>query len=178
MRHQFFSRIALGAAAVLALGCTESTTQEDVADAQQDVAEEQQDVDEARHEAMRPTYDEDAAEDIQEEQQDVAEAQADLDQTQRDFQATQARDAFALEMQAKLDEADRQIEALEARADGEEDAVAEATQAQINELKAHRDQLAEALDNLKSEDLARWQEHKTVVETAANELNEELTTVR
>jgi hypothetical protein len=179
MSLQFLTRIAFAALPALALGCTESTTSEDVSEARQDVAEEQQDVADERHEAMKPTLGDETdasdidageAEDIQEEKQDVADAQQDLAETERDFQATQARDAFALESQTALDEADQKIAALEARYDTEEGAAAEATQQQIDDLKSRRSRLAEALDDLKGADLKEWQSHKASVQLAASEL--------
>lgn len=162
----------------MALGCTQSTTPKDVADARQEVREQQQDVAEARHEAMKPALDADEAENIRDEQQDVAEAQQDLTATQRDFQATQARDAFAIETQKSIEEADRQIEALEARHSNEEGATADATKIQIDDLKSRRASLAEALDDLKGEDLAKWQDHKQSVQVAQNELNAKLREIR
>jgi hypothetical protein len=162
----------------VAWGCTQSTTPEDVAKARQDVREEQQDVAEARHEAMKPALDADEAENIQDEQQDVAEAKQDLAETQRDFQATQARDTFAVETQKSIDEADRQIKALEARHAKEEGATADATKLQIDDLKSRRASLAEALDDLKGEDLAKWQDHKESVQVAQKELNAKLREIR
>jgi hypothetical protein len=181
MTVKFFKHVAFSAVPVLALGCTQSTTSEDVSDArqevieeQQDVAEEQEDVADARHEAMKPTIDSDdvSAEqaDVQEEQQDVAAAEAKLRETERDFNATQARDAFAMDAQAKLDEADRQLEALETRKDSETDAVAEATQIEIDQLTTARDGLKSAIDDLKGADLQHWQDHKQHVQTAMNDL--------
>jgi hypothetical protein len=178
MSIKLFKGVAACSLSLFALGCTESTTPEDVADARQEVSEQQQDVAEARHEAMKPALDADEAEDIQEEQQDVAEAKQDLAETQRDFQATQARDAFAVETQKTIEEADRQIEALEARHANEEGATADATKLQIDDLKSRRASLAEALDDLKGEDLAKWQDHKQSVQVAQNELNAKLREIR
>jgi chromosome segregation ATPase len=171
-------RLAFAAIPLAAFGCTQSTTSEDVSEARQDVAEEQQDVAEARHEAMKPTIDEDEAADIQEEQQDVAEAQSDLREAQTEFSATQARDAFAIEAQKALDEADRQIEALETRADGEEGAARETTQTHIDDLKTRRTNLADALDDMKGEELMKWSNHREHLQTAMAELNAKLGELR
>jgi DNA repair exonuclease SbcCD ATPase subunit len=171
----FFKRVAFVALPVFALGCTESTTSEDVSEARQDVQEEQQDVDELRHETLKPEIDEDLAEDIQEEQQDVTEAQTDLRETEQDFAATQARDSFINEAQASVDAANRRLEELETMKDSQEDAAAETTQKQIDDLEAHRDRLEEAISDMKSADLQQWDTHKSAVETAhqalVNELN-------
>jgi hypothetical protein len=174
MSIKILKRIALSALPLLALGCTQSTTSKDVAEARRDVKEEQQDVAEARHEALKPAINGDEAAKIQEEQQDVTKAEQKLAETQRDFQATQARDAFALEVQKSLDQADLQIKALETRVKSEEGATAEATQRQIDELKSRRASLAEALDSLKGEDVTKWQEHKQNVQLAQNDLNAKL----
>jgi hypothetical protein len=177
MTHSL-KRFAFAAIPLAAIGCTQATTSEDVSEARQDVAEEQQDVAEARHEAMKPTIDEDETADIQEEQQDVAEAQADLRETQSEFSATQARDAFAMEAQKALDEADRHIGALETRVDGEEGVARDATQTQIDDLKTRREKLADALDDMKGEDLMKWSNHRDHVQTAMTELNSKLRELR
>lgn len=192
-------------------GCTESTTQEDVADAQQSVQEEQQDVSEAqteareniaeeqqdvaqtRREAMKPVLDDDAAddirdeqqdvaeaqkegaEDINEEQQDVAEAQQDLAKTEQERQATVARDAFAAQIDRHLKAADDKIEQLENTADTQEGAAKEATQQKIDELQAARDKVKEAVDDMRGEELMKWQEHQRHVNTALTELNAKMT---
>jgi hypothetical protein len=171
-------RNVLFACPLLALGCTESTTSKDVTEARENVVEEQQDVDEARHEAMKPEIDQDAAEDIQEEQQDVAEAQEELKQTEQEFAATQARDQFALEAQNVLNEANRQLEALETRHDSEQGAAADATQQQIDDLKTRRDRLDQAIDDMKGEDLLKWSDHRSNVQTAMNEVQAKLTETR
>jgi hypothetical protein len=177
MTHSF-KRFAFAAIPLAALGCTQATTSEDVSEARQDVAEEQQDVAEARHEAMKPTIDADDAADIQEEQQDVAAAQADLRETQNEFSATQARDAFALDAQKTLDEADRQIEALDTRAEAEEGAARDLTQTHIDDLKTRREKLADAMDDMKGEDLMKWSDHRDHVQTAMTELNAKLAELR
>lgn len=171
-------RLAYAAIPLAALGCTQSTTTDDVSEARQDVAEEQQDVAEARHEAMKPAIDSDESADIQDEQQDVAEAQADLRETENEHSATQARDAFTTEAQRALDEADRQIEALGTRADGEEGAARDMTQTHIDDLKTRREKLADAVDEMKGEDLMKWSNHRDHVQTAMAELNAKLGELR
>lgn len=170
----FFKRVAFVALPIFALGCTESTTSEDVSEARQDVREEQQDVDELRHEAMKPEIDDDLAEDIQEEQQDVTEAQADLRETEQDFAATQARDSFINEAQASVDAANRRLEELETVKDGQDGAAAEATQRHIDDLEASRDRLEDAISDMKGADLQQWNTHKSAVETAHQELVDQL----
>jgi hypothetical protein len=185
--------VSIAALPLAALGCTESTTSEDVTEARQEVQEQESDVADARHEAMKPTIDDDAvvvdangntvvdadeAEDIREEEQDLAEARTDLNQTQQEFAATQARDAFALEAQKLVDEANRQIESLETRHDNEEGAVAEATQAQIDDLEGRRDRLDQAIDDMNGAELTQWSTHKSHVQSAINELQEKLNDIR
>lgn len=186
--------VSIVALPLAALGCTESTTSEDVTEARQEVQEQESELADARHEAMKPTIDDgdavvvdangttvvdpDAADDIREEEQDVAEAQADLNQTQQEFAATQARDAFALEAQTLIDEANRQIDALETRHDNEEGAVAEATQAQIDDLQGRRDRLDQAIDDMNGAELMQWSEHKSHVQSAMSELQEKLNEIR
>jgi hypothetical protein len=180
MTHSFetLKRVAVTVLPLMALGCTESTTSEDVSEARQEVQEQQEELADARHEAMKPTIDEDAAEDVQEEQQDVAEAEADLSQTQQGYAATQARDTFALEAQKLVDEANRQIEALETRADAEEGAAKDATQTLIDDLKARRDRLDQAIDDMNGADLLKWSDHRANVESAMKELTDKLNEVR
>lgn len=186
--------VSIAALPLAALGCTESTTSEDVTEARQELQEQESELADARHEAMKPTIDDDNAvvvdangnavidadevEDIREEERDVAEARTDLDQAQQKFAATQARDAFALEGQKLIDEANRQIDSLETRHDNEEGAVAEATQAQIDDLEGRRDRLDQAIDDMNGAELMQWSEHKSHVQSAMNELREKLNEIR
>jgi hypothetical protein len=184
--------VSIAALPLAALGCTESTTSEDVTEARQEVQEQESELADARHEAMKPEIDDDdavgvndntvvdagEADDIQEEQQDVAEAQADLQQTETEYSATQARDAFALEGQKLIDEANRQLDALETRQDNEEGAVAEATQAQRDDLEGRRDRLDQAIDDMNGAELTQWSTHKSGVQSAMNELQEKLNEIR
>jgi hypothetical protein len=175
MSFRTLSHLLVASLPVIAVGCTKETTSEDVAEARAVLREEQEDLDEARREAMKPVLeDEEAQEAIEEEQQDVDEAQGELNQTQRDFQANQARDAFALEVQKTLDEVDRQIAALETQKDSEEGAAADATQQQIDDLKERRDRVEEKLNEMKREELAQWETHKSDVQLAVNELKSKL----
>jgi hypothetical protein len=166
--------LVLTAVLPFVVGCTESTTSKDVADARQKVADEQKDVEQTRREAMKPTIDEGAAQNIQKEERDVAAAKNELDETQRMHTATQARDAFALGAQKALDAADIQIKALKSRADSEEGAAKEATQQQIEDLQTRRDRLNDALGKLKKEDLMKWTDHRSEVQTAMAELTAKL----
>lgn len=170
----FRSLLLLAAMPLVAVGCTESTTSKDVADARQKVNEEQKDVDQARHEAMKPTIDESAAENIQKQERDVAEAKADLNETAQKHAATEARDAFALESQKVLDKADAEIKALKARIDSEEGVAKDATQQQIDDLQTRRDRLNDALTTVKKADLMQWSDHKAEVQTALAELTKKL----
>jgi len=154
-----------------ALGCAQSTTSKDVADAQQKVQKEEGDVSQARREAMKPTIDEDAAQKIQKEQGDVAAAQSELNQKEREHAATQARDAFVLDAQKALDATDRKIDELKTRAGNEEAAVKDATQKQIDDLKARRERLSDAISKMKKADLLKWSDFKAEVQTAMGDLN-------
>jgi DNA repair exonuclease SbcCD ATPase subunit len=167
--------------------------QQDVAEVQtearEDIAEEQQDVAETRREAMKPVLDDDAADDINaeqqdvaeaqeegseaiaEEQQDVTEAQQDLAKIEQERQATVARDAFAAQIDRHLKAADDKIEQLENTADTQDGAAQEATQQKIDELEAARDKVKEAVDDMRGEELTKWQEHQRHVNTALTELN-------
>ncbi len=178
MSTKIFKHVALVALPVFALGCTESTTSEDVADAQQDVQEKQQDVEELRHEAMRPQIDEDLSEEIQEEQQDVAEAQANLRETEQEFAATQARDSFINEAQATVAAANRRIDELETTEDRQEGAAAEATQRRMDDLAAARDRLEDAISAMQSADLMQWQTYTSAVEKAHQDLVDRLNATR
>jgi hypothetical protein len=178
LSFETLKRIAIAAAPLALVGCTERTTSRDVSQARQEVAEQQQELDEARHEALKPAIDEGAVEDVQQEQQDVAEAQADLRETQQKFAATQARDAFSLEGQKLIDEADRQIDALKTRADAEEGAAKDVTHTLINDLQTRRDALSKAIDDMKGEELLRWSDHKDRVTSAMKELSDKLNDVR
>lgn len=156
-----------------------------------DIAEAERDEAAVRHEAMKPITENnadairdaeqetaetrrDAAENIQEEQQETAEAQAKLRDTEAKYRATQARDKFVADHQAKLDAAEKRIEALNDRASNEEGATKEATQKQAAELQTAHDRAEEALDNVESAELMKWNDHQDNVKQAFDALQAEM----
>lgn len=183
-----------------ALGCADSTTQEDVADAREEVREEQQDVAEAKEEAneniaeaqdntqeytaSKPVTDDEAAdahaelaetqqeaaEDIKDEQEDVAAAQADLRTEEQRLAATQARDAYVQEIEGQLASIEKDIEQMKEQASNAEGANKDELDQKIAGMEAHHDRVQEALDDLKSADINEWQNHRQHVRTAMQEL--------
>jgi chromosome segregation ATPase len=150
-----------------------------VASAERKVDKEEKDLAEARHEAMKPTItDDDAARNVDKQAGDVAEARGELNQKEREYQATQARDALLADAQKVLDAADQHIDSLKSRAKSEEGATKDATQVQIDDLQTQRDHLSDAMSTLKKTELTKWNELKPQVEKAMKDLNAKLQSQR
>lgn len=157
------------------------------ADAQADVAEEQQDVDAARREAMKPVLDEnenirdeqadvaeaqhDGADAVADEQQDVADAAADVRKKEAELAATRARDGFAADAEGKLAKADQTISTLKEKASNASGAEKTELDAKIDRLQEQRDRAEDAIDDLKSAELMKWDAHKPTVNSAMAELD-------
>jgi chromosome segregation ATPase len=202
------SSAILAGAALIAVGCQESTTNKDVANARKDVREEQQqtaetvreaqkDVAEARRDAQpysvnKPVTDKDAADARQdvanaqhEAQQDIAaqkenerEAVVELKTVEQQAAATKARDAFVAETQQQLANAEARINQLKTNASAAEGANKETIDRQIDTLQNQHDRAEEALGNLKSAKLAEWQVHRQHVRVAVQDLNNSMNNVR
>jgi chromosome segregation ATPase len=198
----------VGALALVAAGCTESTTRSDVADAQEDLKDARQEtaettreakeeIAEARQDAQehtvgKPVDPEDrteAANDVadarQEAKEDIADAKADeksaeaeLKATQQDFQATQQRDAFVKDAEQKLAEYDKRIDELNTRASNAQGTDKENLDRQINTLKGQRDRAESALNDLKGADLATWKTHEEHVRTAFQDLDNSMKSIQ
>ncbi len=185
--------------ALIATGCAESTTKEDVADAREELQEQQQDVAEAQrdaqdeiadarqdateHTASKPVTDDaaearqdvaearqDANEQIADEQQDVREAKAELRTEEQKLQATRARDAYVKEVESKLAAIENQIDQMEEEAAAAEGAEKDAINLRMEQLQAQHDRAEKALDQLKNADLAEWLNHRQHVRVALQEL--------
>lgn len=196
--------VALTGVALIATGCADSTTPQDVSDARENLREEQQDVAEARQEAQENIADaredarevivnkpiteeaneemveaqrdlaearQEANEAIRDEQEDVAAAAAELRTEEQRLAATQARDAYVKEVEGQLTSIENDINQLETQASNAEGADKDALDLRIQALQAHHDRVEEALDHLKSADLAEWQNHQQHVRTAMQDLD-------
>jgi colicin import membrane protein len=194
---------AVAGLALLVVGCAESTTQKDMAEAQRDLREAQQDTREAQREAQenvaaaqrdahtvnRPVIDQDAvadarrdvdearregAENVAEQKRDEAEAAANLQKTQREFQATQARDAFVKDTEMKLADAERRIDQLEAQAAASEGATRDALNARVKALNTQHDAAEDALGEVKRADLDKWTIPQAKAHSALQDLMRDL----
>jgi chromosome segregation ATPase len=198
----------LASAAFVTIGCAERTTRQDVADARdaleqaqeetaeaarqarQDVAEAERDAE--RHTVNKPVLDDrtglaseniadaelaaDAA--VREELQEEREAAAELRITEQEHQATRARDAYVKEVEQKLAELNGQIHELQDRATDAEADAKDAINKQVASLENQHDQVEEALEDLKTADLAHWQVHQENVRLAIQDLTSSLDNVR
>jgi hypothetical protein len=191
---------AVAGVALIATGCSDATTREDVSDARAEMREEQADVAQAKDEAAddiaaaradaqehtvgKPVTDDDAtearqdvteaqqeaAQNIADEKEDVQAAAAELKTEEQRLQATQARDAYVKEVEGKLAEIEKNIEAMEEEASKAEGADKDAINLKIEGLQAQHDRAEEALETLKDADLATWKNHQEHVRTAMQEL--------
>lgn len=201
--RQFFAA-ALTGVALVATGCTDSATRDDVSDARENLREEQSDLAEAQQDAQddvaearddaqehtvgKPVASEDAAEarddvaearheaaeDIADEKEDVQAAAAELKTEEQRLQATQARDAYVKDIEAKLAAIEKDIDQLEEQASTAADADKNAINLRIEAMQAQHDRAQEALDELKSADLATWQNHQQHVRVAMQELERDV----
>jgi len=182
--------------ALVATGCTNATTRQDVSDAREGVRKEQEDVAKARDEAAddvaearrdaqehivgKPVTSDDeaearqevaeaqhdAAQNIADEKEDVQAAATELRTEEQRLQATQARDAYVKEVEGQLTAIEKNIDQLEEQASATEGANKDALNLRIEALQAQHDRAQEALDTLKNADLATWQNHQLHVRTA------------
>jgi DNA repair exonuclease SbcCD ATPase subunit len=192
----FFPALVAGVALV-ASGCQDATTRDDVADAREDVQEEQEDVAEAQQEAdeemadaeqsrdtyaaNKPVIDDDVAdaqEEIKDQQQEADQAVADLRATEQQHQATQARDSFVQQSEKQLADLEARIKQLKERADATEGENATALNQQVEALENQHERAEEALEELKDAEVAEWQAHQEPVRTALNELSTSVNEVR
>jgi chromosome segregation ATPase len=203
----FFPAVLAGLALV-ASGCAESTTEQDVADARQELRKEQQetaetvregqrDVAEARRDAQpytvnKPVTDEDAAEarqdvaeaqheanrEIRDQVQDQNEAADELRTAEQQLAATKARDAFVMDAEKKLADVETRIDELKANASAAEGTAKETLDRQIDALQNQHDRVEEALGNLKTAKLADWPAHRRNVRLAMQDLASSMNKLR
>ena len=199
---------ALAVTALLIVGCSERTTQKDVAKAQKnleqtrentheivregqnDVANAQQNAQE--HSVAKPVTPEqatdaqqnvadakhDAADDIAAAKEKEHAAMADLKGTQQKFQATEERDAFVKKAETKLADYDKRIDELKQQASTAEGANKEAINRQIDAVKNQRDLAHKALGDLKGADLSTWKNHEDHVRMAFQDLDNSMRSAR
>jgi chromosome segregation ATPase len=198
----------LSAAALVASGCAESTSEKDVANARKDLREEQQQTAETMREAQKDVADarRDAApytvnkpvtpEDAAEARQDIADAQhkaneqvrdqiqnqneaaVELKTTEQQLAATKARDAFVANSEKKLAEAEARIDQLKATASAAEGPAKETLDREIDTLQNQHDRVKDALGNLKTAKLAEWTTHREYVRVAMQDLDTSMKKVR
>ena len=193
-------------ALVVSVGCSETTTRKDVANARDKLQNEQQQTAEtiregqnniadaqrnAEHTVAKPVTPEPTADQqkIADAQQDAVEkvakqkeqeraAAANLADKEQQFQATQARDAYIKEVENKLADTDKQVDALKQQASNAQDAQKDAINRQIETMKTQRDLAQKALNDLKGADLASWKNHQEHVRLALQDLDKSTRTVR
>jgi hypothetical protein len=207
MRIAKFTCGLLAVAALICAGCTESTTQKDVAKAKQNLRQAQQDTQLAARDAQQDVADaqqgartvnkpvvsnedmvdaqrkvtnaqQKGAERVAERKDEEREAAAKLAKTQREFEAAKARDAFAAQADGELAKADQQIEQLEAQAKAATGATKDALDQKIKAVKLERDNAKSHLSELKKSDLDKWDIHKQAVQSALQDLMRDLSATR
>jgi len=199
---------ALVGAALVASGCEESTTQDDVSDARQELREEQQEtaetiregreqVAEAQREAQpytvnKPVLEEDAIEaredvaearqganeDVRDQAQEQNAAAVELRTEEQKLAATKARDAYVNQAERALADAEVRIKQLEESASSAEGTAKDAIDRQLEALNGQHDRAEEAIAELKDAELASWQAHQENVRVAMQGLNTSLNQVR
>jgi hypothetical protein len=161
-------------------------------EAAEKVREEQRQTDEARHEANKPVIDDESIENIreeeketeqarkegqekiQQEEKETREAEQEARETEAKFNAQQARDAYVEQIEPSLEEAEKRIETLGEQGKELEGAAKEAHDTRIETLQTLHKQAGDALDELKSADVLKWQDFREAVETAMKSLSQAL----
>jgi hypothetical protein len=200
---RLFSAVVAGVA-LIAVGCQESTTSDDVSDARENVREEQRetaetvrdaqkDVADARRDAQpysvnKPVTGEarqdiadaqhEAKQDIAEQKQDEREAVVELKTVEQKAAATKARDSFVAATEQQLADAEARINQLKSTASSAEGANKDALDRQIDTLDNQHDRVEEALGNLKTAKLEEWQTHRQHVRMAMQDLNNSMANLR
>jgi len=195
-----FSTIVAALAVVVFLGCSEGTSRKDVASARDKLQKEQQQTADAVHQGQRdvadaqqraeqhtvgkpvtpdqPTADQrkvadaqvNAEEKIAKQKEQERAAAANLADKEQSFQATQVRDAYVKDVENRLADTDKQIDALKQRASNAQGADKDAINRQVDMMKTQRDMAKKALNDLKSADLATWENHQEHVRLALQDL--------
>jgi hypothetical protein len=98
--------------------------------------------------------------------------------TEQQFQATQARDAYVKEVEVKLSDTDTQISALKDKASNAPAADKDAISRQVDTLKTQRDLAQKALNDLKGADWATWKNHQEHVRLALQDLDNSMRNIR
>jgi hypothetical protein len=198
----------LAATALIAIGCSDTTTRKDVATAQQNLDDARKNTQETVHNAQQDVHDAqtDAREHVvskpitpdatTDAQHDVANAKNDANQkildakereahaaaelktTEQQFKETEAKDAFVKQSEQKLSEFDKSIDDLKLQASNAEGAAKDAINRQVDAVKAQRDRADKALSDLKDADLASWKNHQDHVRMAFQELDNSVKNVR
>jgi hypothetical protein len=155
--------LLVGSAAAVA-GCSESVTSKDVDAARKKANEEHLEADRVR--AQSP----DQVDKVREEDAEAREADRKLRETEMKAAATSARDAYVTGVEANLSAADIRIDAMKKSAAAQQGVAKDAADRQIDDMKARRDRLQDALSKLKTADLIEWQQHRPEVERLLSEL--------
>ena len=202
MKISFATLWAIVPAFALVLGgCSESTSQKDVAKSQKNLKDARQNTQEAIQEgqqdvaaAQRDTRDHvvnkpvapgevadarhDANQNIADAKEKERAAAAELKTTEQKFAATHEKDSFVKQAEQSLADYDKRIAELKQQASAAEGATKEAFNRQIDAVKAQRDRAASALSDLKSADLATWKTHQDHVRMAFQDLDNSMKNVR
>ena len=195
-------------AVVVSVGCSESTTRKDVANAHDKLQKEQQQTADTIHQGQRDVADaqqtaeehtvakpvtpdqptteqqkvagaqENAVEKIAKQKEQERAAAANLTDKEQAFQNTQVRDAYVKDVETKLADTDKQIDALKQRASNAQGADKDAIGRQVDMMKTQRDMAQKALNDLKGADLATWKNHQEHVRLALQDLENSTRNIR
>lgn len=166
----------LSSCALAAAGCSRGTSYKDVQAAREDVAEEQHQTAQVQNESAESIAQakREGAQAVQQAKQQTAEAKQDLKQTEAKYNATQARATFVAEHQEKLQMAADRIKVLQEKAANQKGDAKDATQKQIDQLQAAHDKAKSTLNDVKSADVLKWDDHRDQVKQAFDVLQKQM----
>lgn len=167
MRFKRFETLAkcLVGCAVLAIGCNESVTPKDVDAAKKKADQEAREAADAR--AQSP----DNTDKVKAEEAEARDAERKLKETEMKAAATTARDGYVGQIDARMKAADAKVDELQKVASGQDGAAKDVTQKKIDDIKAKRERVDEAVGKMKAAELLLWEQHRAEVQRLTDELN-------
>jgi len=103
----------------------------------------------------------------------VEDAKRDAAEKESRLNHEQERDKFLIDCKAAIDLSNRSVEKLETKKNAADDSGKSALDQQINTIKSKRDALQGKINDIRSADVMKWEDHKAAAQKAMDELNRE-----
>lgn len=103
----------------------------------------------------------------------VEDAKRDAAEKESRLNHEQERDKFLIDCKAAIDLSNRSVEKLETKKNAADDSGKSALDQQINTIKSKRDALQGKINDIRSADVMKWEDHKAAAQKSMDELNRE-----